>query len=160
MHILLVDSKLCIGMYIPDGDTSKELPAYLCERRHNQRFIPYVNCLHQPAFEIALKTVGKYLNTARGFEIEKQIKNIFFILVLYLIMLVGISGNLSIIIIITKNKLLRQQVTNLFLLNMAIADALNLVFNPIFYYFRNNVIFTSYLLDETLCVSAPAFLSK
>ena len=77
MHILLVDSKLCIGMYIPDGDTSKELPAYLCERRHNQRFIPYVNCLHQPAFEIALKTVGKYLNTARGFEIEKQIKKYF-----------------------------------------------------------------------------------
>jgi len=51
-------------------------------------------------------------------EWEIAVKSIFLIL----ITLPRIIGNLSIIIVIVKNKLLRLQPTNLFLLNMAVAD--------------------------------------
>ena len=54
-------------------------------------------------------------------------------------MLFGILSNLAVIIIIIKNRLLRRQVTNLFLLNMAISDLLNLTFNTVGYYFWMNV---------------------
>jgi len=61
--------------------------------------------------------------------------------VLVLITLPGLVGNLSILIIIMKNKLLRLQATNLFLFNMAVADFLTLLIIPFLYYFKQRVPF-------------------
>ena len=82
-------------------------------------------------------------------------------------MLIGILGNLSVIVIVLKNKLLRLQVTNLFLLNMAISDLLNLTFNTIGYYFSaavasspSGVIFNQYYLGENMCTATSFFTSN
>ena len=82
-------------------------------------------------------------------------------------MLFGILANLAVIIIIIKNRLLRRQVTNLFLLNMAISDLLNLTFNTVGYYFWMNVqpspsgvIFNQYYLGENMCYASTFFTSK
>ena len=75
-------------------------------------------------------------------------------------MLIGATGNTSIIIIILKNKLLRLQPTNLFLLNMAVSDLLNLCVNPIFYLFRRDVLFTNYYLGRISCLITPVFTGK
>ena len=75
-------------------------------------------------------------------------------------MLFGIPGNLSIIIIILKNKLLRKQPNNLFLLNMALTDLLNLTLNTILFYFKQDEIFTNYYLGILLCKLTPVALSK
>ena len=82
-------------------------------------------------------------------------------------MLFGILFNLAVIIIIIKNRLLRRQVTNLFLLNMAISDLLNLTFNTVGYYFWMNVmpspsgvIFNQYYLGENMCYASTFFTSK
>ena len=75
-------------------------------------------------------------------------------------MVFGILGNLSIILIICKNRLLRLQVTNLFLVNMAVSDCLNLTINPILYYFRANNIFINYHLGEFFCKLTPIALGK
>lgn len=59
------------------------------------------------------------------------------------------------------------QVTNLFLLNMAISDLLNLTFNTIGYYFSaavasspSGVIFNQYYLGENMCTATSFFTSK
>ena len=82
-------------------------------------------------------------------------------------MLFGILSNLAVIIIIIKNRLLRRQVTNLFLLNMAISDLLNLTFNTVGYYFWMNVqpspsgvIFNQYYLGKNMCYASTFFTSK
>ena len=81
-------------------------------------------------------------------------------LALFLIMLFGIPGNLSIIIIIMKNRLLRKQPNNLFLLNMAVADLLNLTVNTTLFFFEPNIIFRFYYLGPFLCKLTPLLLSK
>jgi hypothetical protein len=83
------------------------------------------------------------------------VSTLVFIAVMFLIQLFGILGNLSIIIIILRNKLLRLQPTNLFLLNMATSDFLSLCLNPILYLFRQDVIFTNYMLGEFWCELSP-----
>ena len=85
---------------------------------------------------------------------------LFFFLAMFLIMLFGLIGNASIIIIILMNKLLRLQPTNLFLLNMAVSDFLNLCISPILYLFRKNVIFTNYYLGKFGCLISPFFTGK
>ena len=151
-------------MYIPsDNNSLNDDPltnGVLCNRRHNNLDVEYVNCMHEAPLEIAVKTVGKWYRIRECIIIVLFDEPHSIISVLFLIMLIGICGNLSIIIIITKNKLLRQQVTNLFLLNMALADITNLIFNPILYFFRNEVIFSNYMLGETLCRLSPAFLGN
>ena len=77
---------------------------------------------------------------------------------MFLIMVTGILGNASIVYIILKNKLLRLQPTNLFLLNMAISDFLNLCICPILYLFRRDVIFANYYLGEFTCRVTPFFI--
>ena len=59
------------------------------------------------------------------------------------------------------------QVTNLFLLNMAISDLLNLTFNTIGYYFSaavasspSGVIFNQYYLGENMCTATSFFTSN
>ena len=82
-------------------------------------------------------------------------------LALFLIMLFGIPGNLSIIVIIMKNRLLRKQPNNLFLLNMAVADLLNLTVNTTLFFFEPDIIFRRfYYLGPFLCKLTPLLLSK
>ena len=80
--------------------------------------------------------------------------NIYF-LVMFLIMLFGITGNASIIIIILRNKLLRLQPTNLFLLNMAVSDFINLCICPILYIFKRDILFVNYYLPKWCCIATP-----
>ena len=94
-------------------------------------------CFHEPPLDIALKIVA-----------------------VFLLVLFGTIGNVSIIMIILKNRLLRLQPTNMFLLNMAISDLLNLTISPVLYLFRQNVIFSSYYLSESMCFSTPIFTGK
>ena len=75
-------------------------------------------------------------------------------------MLSGITGNVSIIIIILKNKLLRLQPINLFLLNLAVSDLLHLCVSPILYLFKNEAIFTNYYLGGICCLATPFFRGK
>ena len=79
---------------------------------------------------------------------------------MFLIMLIGIIGNTSIIIIILWNKLLRLQPTNLFLLNMAVSDFLNLCICPILYLFRRDVLFIDYYLGKICCLITPGVTGK
>ena len=74
---------------------------------------------------------------------------------MFLIMLFGITGNASIIIIILRNKLLRLQPTNLFLLNMAVSDFINLCICPILYIFKRDILFTNYYLPKWCCIATP-----
>ena len=76
-------------------------------------------------------------------------------LVMFLIVLFGITGNASIIIIILRNKLLRLQPTNLFLLNMAVSDFINLCICPILYIFKRDILFTNYYLPKWCCIATP-----
>ena len=94
-------------------------------------------CWHESSLEITLKSVC-----------------------LFIIMLFGIPGNLSIITIILKNRLLRKQPNNLFLLNMAVTDLLNLTVNTTLYFFKQNIIFRNYYLGPFLCKLSPVLLSK
>jgi hypothetical protein len=80
--------------------------------------------------------------------------------VLVLITLPGLVGNLSILIIIMKNKLLRLQATNLFLFNMAVADFLTLLIIPFLYYFKQKVIFRMYKLGRIPCRLTPFLIGK
>ena len=98
---------------------------------------------------------------------KSTLKNNLHFIVLFVIMLIGILGNLSVIVIVMKNKLLRLQVTNLFLLNMAISDLLNLTFNTVGYYFwgavapsPSGVIFNQYYLGENMCTATSFFTSN
>ena len=75
-------------------------------------------------------------------------------------MFFGITGNASIIIIILKNKLLRLQPINLFLLNLAISDLLHLCIGPFFYMFKRNAILTNFYLGEIGCLATPFFRGK
>ena len=83
-----------------------------------------------------------------------------FITAMFIIILFGITGNVSIIIIISKNKLLRLQPINLFLLNLAVSDLLHLCVSPILYLFENDVIFTNYYLGHICCLATPFFRGK
>ena len=74
---------------------------------------------------------------------------------MFLIMLFGIIGNASIIFIILKNKLLRLQPTNLFLLNMAVSDFINLCICPILYIFKRDILFVNYYLPKWCCIATP-----
>ena len=74
---------------------------------------------------------------------------------MFLIMLFGITGNASIIIIILRNKLLRLQPTNLFLLNMAVSDFINLCICPILYIFKRDILFVNYYLPKWCCIATP-----
>lgn len=91
-------------------------------------------CFHAPPLDIALKIVG-----------------------IFLLVLFGTLGNGAIVIIILKNRLLRLQPANMFLLNMAISDLLNLTICTVLYLFRNKVIFSAYYLSETICYASPIF---
>ena len=79
---------------------------------------------------------------------------------LFVIMLFGIPANLSIITIILKNRLLRKQPNNLFLLNMAITDFLNLTVNTTLYFFDASEIFENYYLTPFLCKLTPVLLGE
>ena len=81
-------------------------------------------------------------------------------LVLIPISILGILGNLSIIVIIARNKLLRLQPNNLFLFNMAIADFLMLLSIPTFYFFKQGVVFRFYYLGWTPCYLTPYLIGK
>jgi hypothetical protein len=72
-------------------------------------------------------------------------------------MFFGITGNASIITIILKNKLLRLQHMNLFLLNLAISDLLHLCTGPLLYLFKRNSIVTNYYLGKIGCFASPFF---
>ena len=98
---------------------------------------PGETCWHESSLEITLKSVC-----------------------LFIIMLFGIPGNLSIITIILKNRLLRKQPNNLFLLNMAVTDLLNLTVNTTLYFFRPDFIFRNYYLGPFLCKLSPLLVSK
>ena len=98
---------------------------------------PGKTCWHESSLEITLKSVC-----------------------LFIIMLFGIPGNLSIITIILKNRLLRKQPNNLFLLNMAVTDLLNLTVNTTLYFFKPNIIFRNYYLGPFLCKLSPLLVSK
>ena len=84
----------------------------------------------------------------------------FIFLAMFLIVLIGIIGNASIIIIILWNKVLRLQPTNLFLLNMAVSDLMNLCINPTLYLFKRDVLFTNYYLSKVFCFLTPFFTGK
>ena len=98
---------------------------------------PTEYCWHVDPIEISLKSVA-----------------------LFILMLFGIPGNLSIIIIILKNRLLRKQPNNLFLLNMAVTDLLNLTVNTTLYFFRPKAIFKNYYLGPFLCKLSPLLVSE
>ena len=98
---------------------------------------PTEYCWHVNPIEISLKSVA-----------------------LFILMLFGIPGNLSIIIIILKNRLLRKQPNNLFLLNMAVTDLLNLTVNTTLYFFRPKAIFKNYYLGPFLCKLSPLLVSE
>lgn len=57
-------------------------------------------------------------------------------LVLVAICLVGLLGNGSVMAVFLRNRLLLLQPANLLLLNMCLADFVNLLFNPFFFLFR------------------------
>ena len=82
------------------------------------------------------------------------------VVALFVIMLFGIPANLSIITIILKNRLLRKQPNNLFLLNMAITDFLNLTVNTTLYFFDASNIFAAYYLTPFLCKLSPILLGE
>lgn len=119
-------------------------------------------CLYQPPLKISLKLVGmKKIRTGEiGWGLLFYKTFYFIILAMFLIMLFGITANASIIIIILRNKLLRLQPTNLFLLNMAVSDFLNLCMNPIFYLFGRDVLFTNYYLGKVSCLVTSFFTGK
>ena len=77
-----------------------------------------------------------------------------------IIVVAGGLGNLSILIIILKNRLLRLQPTNMFMLNMATADFLMLMFCSVLYIFKQKVIFTLYLPGYFACYLNPYFVSE
>ena len=79
---------------------------------------------------------------------------------MFLIVLIGIIGNASIIIIILRNKVLRLQPTNLFLLNMALSDFMNLCINPALHLFKSDVLFTNYYLGKVCCFLSPFLTGK
>ena len=83
-----------------------------------------------------------------------------YFLVMFFIVLIGIIGNASIIIIILRNKVLRLQPTNLFLLNMALSDSMNLCITPALYLFKRDVLFTNYYLGKICCFMSPFFTGK
>jgi len=87
--------------------------------------------------------------TKPSWQISAQLIGLGFICV------AGLLGNLSIIVIILKNRLLRLQPNNLFLLNMAIADFCMLLFIPTLYFFKQIVIFRFYYLGEVACYATP-----
>ena len=86
--------------------------------------------------------------------------SICFFPVMFLIMLFGITANASIIFIILMNKLIRLQPTNLFLLNMALSDFLNLCLCPILYIFKRDVLFVNYYLPKFCCLITPFLTGK
>ena len=89
--------------------------------------------------------------------IYSSLKKSFSITAIFLVMFFGITGNASIIIIILKNKLLRLQPINLFLLNLAISDLLHLCIGPFFYMFKRNAILTNFYMGEIGCLATPFF---
>lgn len=114
--------------------------------------------LHMPPSEIAIKTVGKTKTCKIRSFLLIWCPNWY--LVLMVIVGIGLMGNLSIFIIITKNRLLRLQATNLFLLNMACADFLTLLVIPFLYYFKQKVIFRLYKLGRVPCRMTPFLIGK
>ena len=79
---------------------------------------------------------------------------------MFLIMMFGVIGNISISIIILKNKLLRLQPINLFLLNLAVSDLLHLCVSTTLFLFRRNILFTNYYLGRFCCLSTPFLNGK
>ena len=79
---------------------------------------------------------------------------------MFLIMLFGISGNLCIIIIFMKNRLLRLQPLNLFLLNLAISDFLHLCINPILFLTKQYSVGSTYKLGAVICNLTPVITGK
>ena len=76
------------------------------------------------------------------------------------IMLFGILGNLCIITIILKNRLLRLQPTNVFLLNLAISDFLHLCINPILFLSKQHSFASKYYLGGFTCHLTPMVTGK
>lgn len=75
--------------------------------------------------------------------------------VLFLVCFIGILGNLSIMIIMVNHKILLLNRANLLLWNMCASDCLNLIFNPLLYLFKQNVIFRFYYLGDFICNITP-----
>ncbi len=74
-------------------------------------------------------------------------------------LVIGIPANLSIIWILVRNRLLRLQPINLFILSMALSDALNLAIIPVLYLFRQENIFRFFLLGPVICHLRPILTS-
>ena len=104
---------------------------------------------------------GIYLGASHESSTHPSIQgNYFHRLAMFLIMMFGIIGNTSISIIILKNKLLRLQPINLFLLNLAVSDLLHLCVSTILFLFRRNILFTNYYLGRFCCLSTPFLNGK
>ena len=84
----------------------------------------------------------------------------FFASVIVLICLVGLLGNLSILVVIGANKLLRLQPPNLFLFSMCLSDFLNLLVNPVLYLYKQPVLFRFYYLDAFFCNVTPFLIGE
>ena len=83
-----------------------------------------------------------------------------FCVVMFPIMLFGILDNLCIITIILKNRLLRLQPTNVFLLNLAISDFLHLCINPILFLSKQHSFASKYYLGGFTCHLTPMVTGK
>ena len=134
------EEQLCGFNFTCIGEKLKKLPNYNAIYPANSTMYNGVcnpeYCWHNDPLEITLKTLA-----------------------LFLIMLFGIPGNLSIITIILKNRLLRKQPNNLFLLNMAVADLLNLTVNTTLFFFEPDIIFRNhYYLGPFVCKLTPLLL--
>lgn len=66
-----------------------------------------------------------------------------------LVMLVGVLGNLAIIIILAKNRLLLRTSVNYFILNMSVADLITALAGPIPFTIRDTAYF--WVLGEVWC---------
>jgi hypothetical protein len=80
--------------------------------------------------------------------------------VLGVVCFIGILANLSIITVILRNRLLLLQPANLFLLNMAVSDCLNLLLNSWLFLFKQGVLFRFYMLGGVLCKLSPFIIGK
>ena len=66
-----------------------------------------------------------------------------------IIMLLGVIGNLTIIIILAKNRILLRHSINCFILNMSVADLITVLAGPIPFTIRDTAFF--WVLGKTWC---------
>lgn len=75
-----------------------------------------------------------------------------------LVMLVAVVGNMTIIIILAKNRLLLRHSINCFILNMSVADLITALAGPIPFTIRDTAYF--WVLGETWCYMEGYIQSK